>query len=432
MSRKPRGENPTPADPVQKIVASTLPSQTLNPDNFTRLCAAYPAREAAAVYVYRLEPKIDRRKAGHRYNYIDKLLLGDEPISAESLLPSHGSGKFQLKLNDENRPKQLREVASTILTINDPERPPVVPPEELVWEAPENRSYVQGLRARGICPPAFEEQPPAAGQSSGSAVSGLVETNRALLNEVVRGRQQKPPDVLGEAAKAATAFKEMAEAVRPAESDSVSKALLAHLLKLEEMLLQGRQQAAPPNELDAVDRVLSIVDRLEKRLGPRGNPEVMRASSLEGVQGLLNSASSLVEASSPLVLALLGRRPVETTDEPEEDEPQASLPAGTNKAGAVRVEISVQRMMGLGQQAIRAFKSGVSGRQFAESLKVLEPELLERLCGLEEPQIMVALQAAPVWAQLAPRENEIRGWVRDFLSTGAGQAEPSSAEGSLQ
>jgi hypothetical protein len=425
MARKATPQKPVQPDLVEKILASVLPSQRLSPENFTRLCAAYPAREAAAVYVYRGDPKIDRRKAGHKYNYIDKLALDDSPIDADRLLPAHGSGRYMLQLNDENRPKRLRELAMTILTIHDPEHPPVVPLEELVWEAPENRSYIQGLRARGICPPTFDDQPQPGAQSGGSAVT------LALLNEVVRGRQQKPPDVLGEAAKAATAFREMAEAVRPAESDSVSKALLAHCFSLEKMVLEGRPQAAPSGDLDALDRVLSIMDRLEKRM-PRGNPEVAPASSPEGI---MESAASLVQAISPLVLALMGRRTVETTGrEVEEEELPAALPAGaqTDKAGAAKVEIDFEKMFGLVPQAFRAFNSGVSGRQFAESLKIVAPELLAKLCTLEEPEIIGPLEASPLWAQLAPRENEIRVWVRDFLSAGAGQAGPPGKEASVQ
>lgn len=377
-------------DPVEEILSGTIsPSKKLKPDNFWKVANEYPQPEAAAVYVYRLWPVIDRRAAGHRYNYIAVWPVG-EAITEERLVNEHGSGTYQLKLTDSNRPKQLREVASATVTIKDPERPPVVDPAEVVPDARENQSYIQGLRAAGAWPDN-------GGEMSDVAVKELAELNRDLVEEIKKGKEKDPIEL---AVKAAEAFRpkqdplelglRVAELVKDRSNDSkLLEVILQNQAKLTEIVLSRGQG----DDLERLERILSIAQRIQTSQPPGTSGW---SAFLEGLPETVNGMAQLLGH----VVQLRGRAPTAAP-------PIAPVPVG----GA-----EVNKLTAIGTRAVEAFCRGVGGAEFGASLRLLEPELYEQLRSLGSEAIVGVLRGLPqLWRELAPREAEVTRWVAAAL-----------------
>ena len=129
----------------------------LAPEQFFRAVREYPEKDGTCTYIYRVWPVIDKKLEDEKAKtYIDKVA---EPIDEAYLLKHWGSGDFSLKFTDENKPRGHTQVCQTLVHLWDPEIPPVIEDyAELVLEAPANRSFVKGLRARGILPQEGEVQ----------------------------------------------------------------------------------------------------------------------------------------------------------------------------------------------------------------------------------------------------------------------------------
>lgn len=91
----------------------------------------------ANIYLYRVEPVIDRRRAGSQ-TYITKYA---EPISEDRILADHGSGRYKLMLNFRKPgAEQGDEVDSLYLDLLNLQFPPKIPPGEWV-DDPNNKKW---------------------------------------------------------------------------------------------------------------------------------------------------------------------------------------------------------------------------------------------------------------------------------------------------
>lgn len=91
----------------------------------------------ANIYLYRVEPVIDRRRAGSQ-TYITKYA---EPISEDRILADHGSGRYKLMLNFRKPgAEQGDEVDSLYLDLLNLNFPPKIAPGEWV-EDPNNKKW---------------------------------------------------------------------------------------------------------------------------------------------------------------------------------------------------------------------------------------------------------------------------------------------------
>lgn len=99
-------------------------------------------------YVYRLEPKIDRKLVNpENDNYID-VLGTDEQFTLEYMINTHGGGKYHLYVNDTDIRKN-GQLCSCLLEINKAQHEPLLNLEELDLTARENQAYVAKLKALG-------------------------------------------------------------------------------------------------------------------------------------------------------------------------------------------------------------------------------------------------------------------------------------------
>jgi hypothetical protein len=419
-------------EPVQAAVETAVeppsPAQApkiVPPDQFFAILRDYPDPTATATYIYRLWPIIDRTVSDPKSRkYIDK--VGD-PIDMAYLLRTWGSGKYRLIFNDENRPMGKKQVMRTDLEIVDPECPPYIENlDEIDLEHKENRTFVAGLRQRGILPPAPGPAPPATPE--GSAVAAL---SRIALDQVGRPQssaaEAKAIDVIAEASKRAVnmAF-DQARPVDPIEQairlkelfkvDDNSK-LLALLIesqnKREELMLRLFDKPKESGSLEAtlgfMEKMMSLGEKLANRAGSKSST---LQTVLEYLPGILNPIANGVSA---LVAARTGQIPA------------AAPPSG--EVGAVTPAPAPAIVRQFGARLVRALEDGMDGCSFAHGLAALAGvEVYEAVEALGKPGILAALQSVPdVWALLAPRSEQLGRFIDEFLSYGR-EDEPADGD----
>ena len=99
----------------------------------------------ANIYLYRVEPVIDRRRVGSQ-TYITKYA---EPISEDRILADHGSGRYKLMLNFRKPgAEQGDEVDSLYLDLLNLQFPPKIPPGEWV-DDPNNKKWAWAKQSMG-------------------------------------------------------------------------------------------------------------------------------------------------------------------------------------------------------------------------------------------------------------------------------------------
>jgi hypothetical protein len=99
-------------------------------------------------YVYSYWPVIIRQLSDPSNK--NNLAVIDEPFDVEYLLHTFGSGTYGLHLCDQTRPQKFQCVCRTEIKLKDNDHPPVRDLREIDLGHKDNRSYVDGLRARGL------------------------------------------------------------------------------------------------------------------------------------------------------------------------------------------------------------------------------------------------------------------------------------------
>jgi len=418
----PKPKQDSQPDLVQQICMEVIPSQKLTPENFFRLCAHYPRREAASVYLYRLWPIIDRRLGGQRYKNIDKFPVDEKPIDEERILALHGSGKYRLTFNDANRPRPLKQVAETALTLERADRPPVVVVQELILEHPDNRSYVQGLRAAGQL-----KDEPMNGEGR-TAVEQLAAMTRQLMQERGVKREEALAIKLVELLKPSKDPLEMAVQLQKMsegrKDDTILKSLIDAYTGLTAALIKERAETKG-SELEAVDRILGVAGKLgmvpragrggtdwgaviKESLGnlflglPAAIRELRRMASTEGATIVARALPAAGETTAPPEPA------PNSAGEPEETEEEEDSETG----GVTFQEVTI-----VGQRAVEAYRAGKSGAEFGAALRMVQPELYQRLRSVGKAGILAGLSAAPeeISEQLESERQKVEAWLDSFF-----------------
>lgn len=84
--------------------------------------------------------------------------------------------------------------------------------------------------------------------------------------------------------------------------------------------------------------------------------------------------------------------------------------------------LNPMRLAAVGQKAVKAFQSGMSGDAFAEALVSLEDDgeqVYQVLYTLGSANILGMIKGLPLWGELAVHEARINTFVEEFLSYGA-------------
>ncbi len=409
------------------------------PVEFWRFTTDYPDKAAVAFYVYRLWPRIQRVKPKQ------KNILKAVELSEEELRKRFGSGTYQVMFVDSNKPRAGVEAK---IQINDPQLDPVIELDDLDTGHPENRAYVEGLRARGLLPAEGETmgQDTTAGvavkeavelardamrqsnarpaESETATLTKAMETLQSIQDRVAKANQ--PIDVLALAEKLRALF-------QPA-GDSGSAALVSKLIEQNNALmlrLMERQNPEPSDPLEHLERAASLLDRFGS--GRRGGGSsggfdwgtVLQAAPaiLAGLQQLQARAVAPapvgvtvpVEVPTAVAVSLPAPSPAPVpSDEVQIPEELMNL---LQLAGLSPAQIN--GLARVGRLARESFERGCSGDNFAHALcsDVLMPEgetLYQVLCQIGREQVSALLPKLG-FSVATERSAELAEFLKEFF-----------------
>ena len=110
------------------------------------------AEERVTIWVYRLEPIINRQIVDPQANNnIDILYNGFNGLTEEYMLSRHGGGTYKFVIKDEDKPKtQLGGFFEAKLVLNMVEAPPKLDLREVEWDNPKNKGYQRWARTQRL------------------------------------------------------------------------------------------------------------------------------------------------------------------------------------------------------------------------------------------------------------------------------------------
>lgn len=227
-----------------------------------------------SVYVYRKYPVIDRDRMGLKRN-IDIIPSPIEEDIEGEMLHRHGSGDYKLILNDSLASKQ---VCQTSITVRDQDYPPLVTPEELIWDDPANRSYVEILHTRGVYGPnELPEKRRMEDEESMAETTALAQVATDAIKmtmDTMKARAEAPP---------------AAVAVRPSpsvEQDATNKGMqiiataagTAQSL-IEKAVVSAQELTTKNGDTSSTIREIAEVVTLLRPADPMANPAVQSLMS---------------------------------------------------------------------------------------------------------------------------------------------------------
>jgi hypothetical protein len=375
------------------------PFQKLKPETFWEFIQQYPDWEACAIYVYRLWPVIDRRLSGHKEKYIDVL---SEKITEIDLLRKHGSGKYQLMFNDSNKPKGLVNVASCKVELNDPMFEPVVPLEEVVEGADANKSYIDGLRARGT----WKDASMPAIDHGQAATAELARTLTSVVDRVMEREQAPPPPPPPQDPFAIAMQMLKLMPTPPPPPDPTAQAMkLLEFIRANE----GPQEKDP---LETYTRIADLIDRRTRHANPAAS-----GGGINWGEALLGFVSALPQLVQGFV-AMKAMMPQQVVP--------AAFPAGQPgylppTQGAPMPEPDLNTLfLELKPYLMKAIMQGQSGDEFASGLVTfLGEDRYKQVAGHGLEGILGALRSqSDLWMLLSPYEEAVRTFIQEFLDYG--------------
>lgn len=390
--------------------------QRLRWETFQQFQAQYPNWEGVSLYLYRLWPKIDRALGGIKHNYIDKFV---EPVTETQLLREHGSGKYLLTLNDQNRPKQLQKVAETKIDLDDPDYPPRLNLKEVVVGHSDNQSFIEGLKARGL----WIGEEAMTGNDS-QAVTEMARLVRDVTNKAVQKEEPSQPDPFDQALRMLTVIKEFSPkppAIQQTDPYEVALKLVT--------LVQPKQAEPKEDPLEVYARVTETVERIAGRFergGGGGGWSQVLMKLLDNLPGVIQGIVAMRAMAEPPVP---GGAPPGVPSVPV---PIQTMENPMAQTGSVELSTLFQAIR---PYLFKAMTAGQSGYDFAAGLiTFVGQDKYQALAAHGQEGLMGFLkQQADVWPMLAPFEERVREFVEEFLSYGQEpqDEEPGTPEGEV-
>lgn len=410
MPRRKTVSADVPEEPLQQTFDFQKSFQKLKPENFWPFIRDYPSWEAAAVYLYRLWPVIDRKLAGHDEKYID---VFTEPITEEDVLRKHGNGKYLLHFNDSNRPKGLAQMATCKVEIRDPSYEPVVPLEEIVEGADANKSYIEGLKARGK----WKEN--AVPQSdNGQATAELART----LNNLVDRVTERPPAPAEPPRQDPFEIALRIQGLLQQNSPKPAADPIETAVKIVQLM---QPAAKPPREVDPLEVYGKVADIIEARASRYAGAssggtdwgglvvEFVKALPML-IQGFtMMKAAQQQAAGMPGVPAAYPMPPAQPMyPMPIDPRGEPTMPRQAPDLQALFAELK--------PFLLKAMMQGQSGDEFASGLVTFYgEERYQQLASNGMDGLLNALKAhAELWMMLAPYEEKVREFIQEFLDYG--------------
>lgn len=382
--------------------------------------------EAIVFYIYRLWPRIDRKLSGSTTTNIGKLTA----ISEKILLREYGTGTYHVRMNDTSRGKGV-QIADAKIEVADPDLPPVLDINEVDrgWEG--NKSYLEGLRIRGLLP---EQKEGTVANAEAGAAAQAVQTLGAIASEVLTKRNSGSD--LANLKDLAAVMKSMAPAAAPAADNSkLLELMMTQQTTLITALLAQKPGASSSSDpLESISKAVGLIDKL--RGSGRGGGS---GGGSSWVSDLLKVLPAVAPAFADSLRSMATLRGVPVAMEPgglavvpaPVGAPVAAFPAVpvvSVPPGGDDMNVMMLRFVAVGKKALSAFQRGVTGDAFASSLVDFEDDgeaVYAALYEMGREGILQALQSVPGSAQYATMEPQIKAWIDAFVSYG----EPEPGEG---
>ncbi|OHE78565.1 MAG: hypothetical protein A2107_07550 [Verrucomicrobia bacterium GWF2_62_7] len=388
--------------------------QNLKPETFWQFLKEYPDWEAGSVYVYRLWPVIDRQLAGHKEKNID---IFTSPITDLDILHRHGSGKYQLRFNDSNKPKGLVNVATCKADINDPLYEPVVPLEEIVEGADANKSFIEGLKARGKW-----KESAVLTNDGGQATAEMARTLNNIVDKVMERSPAQTEKPTQDPFDIALRMIQLVPKPGPVP-DPMDQALRL----MEFVRANQKSQAVDP--LDAYAKVAEVIEtRASRQTANPGGGTDWGALIL----GFVNALPQMVQG----FMMMRAMAPPPPAANPGFQNPPVPLAPGPNDSTGVDMPIQPPDLNSLFNELkpflVKAIVQGQAGDEFAAGLVTFQGEARYRqLASYGMDGLMGALKSnAELWMMLSSYEDQVRTFIQDFLDYG--KEEPAALEGAVE
>lgn len=431
-------------------------NKNLQSDQFFRVTREYQPRNGTTTYVYRLWPVIDRRLGPlgpNSTSYIDKTA---EPITDENcLLRKFGSGEYSVCFTDSNRPRGQTQICRTKLSLRHEELPPVLDLSELVLGDPLNKSYIDGLRARGVAVGGDDEEnmrpaDPVTAQMTEVAAEVIREhmkTKKSSGSDIPSAAIDVMADASRRAVEMAAAGNDPAKIVQMLVSlhgmfgadkhggqAELLRLLMEQQAKNHELVLatvQSRGNPAGNGILGSVEELIKLQSLLDRMGGRRGGGSWVSEliPALPAIVGPIAQAIALAASRSHPV-------PLPHPQAPANASPVA-VPAPAPSTPGIGVGNLIQMpspvshpqtdatfafddatLLAIGAQVAGAMSRGVSGDQFADSICSMGYEAIyDRAADAGRDAIVGELMRLPELATMfAPVRPQLEAFIDQFIS----------------
>ena len=390
----------------------------------------------ASIYLYRLEPMIDRLRGGDK-KYI---MMYTEPLTEERIMVDHGSGRYKAVLNIRKAGAERGdEIDSHFFDIMNLKYPPKVPKGEWV-DDPRNKKWAWAKEPD--VPPA----PPASGLAEFTGVFRAASELRKEIREEmqpaqpVQPAQPAPVDPWAAAEKIlqmrsdnpmVTILMTRMDAMdKAAEASRLREAELQKELR-DQMRIQPQAQpaAAPKTLLEQATEFAEAATKLKSIFNTPGEvggeaAKVVRAARMGALEFLAEVVPRIVDApimtavaarlmaGAPPTDGITGAPALQPQPQPTQPNPQADL------------EMFLRHT--ITPALVQAIADKETGANFAQWLWDFLPQRLTqlqnfthpRLPGLSGPAaIIMAYKHSPVWPSLSIHGEEAFAlFVQEFCA----------------
>lgn len=317
----------------------------------------------AQLYLYRVEPVIDRRRAGSQ-TYITKYA---EPISEDRILADHGSGRYKVILNFRKAgAEQGDEIDSIYLDLLNLQFPPKIAPGDWV-DDPNNKKWAWAKQH-------FPNEHP---QQSGVDPLKMLDTYNRIRKDVAEEHPQVEPEermlalatVLEKLQPKQSSpdeqMKNLAitlQALRPSESvtAAIEKRIEAAEKRANDLLVMLLSRDKKAEDSGGIKGIVTAVKELEPLIEKflpglaskagdvlSGGTHSRMSGMQEFILGLAPQARELFQPFSMLFAELIANRAMQATRPPVAHTPALPAPAGNPAPAQAQNDGAVVGFLGM-------------------------------------------------------------------------------------
>jgi hypothetical protein len=427
-------------EPPAKLNGQHRPGLTTKTPTFIQTMNSVPKGDwgpRANIYLYRVEPVIDRTRSGDS-KFIN---VYAEPVSEDRVMADYGSGRYKMILNFRKPGAATGDVIdSTYMDILNMKYPPKIPLGE--WtDDPRNKKWAWAKEANGI--------PVAAPAPASSGLEAVVDVMRATseMRRDIREEMQASAPLTPPAPPALPDPFDTAKKIMDMRgNDPMIAALMQRLDAADkaaersrdrefELLRELRQTATKPVETTKglVEQLLDVaanVEKLEpikKLFGFTGGEVTGRAARTTGMDILNNLVSGpagtmLAQGLGTLLVNLprmftpaegapgQGQPPTQPIVLPPPGAPPTQMPE-TPEQKLQRIGMTVTEPM-----LYEFFLRGATGDVWADRMNDLWPNDFAFVKSIGPDVLVNHYRQTRAWMLIAPKEAEFKQFMADFCA----------------